>query len=268
VDIVDIGPDLEPSSSTVQFRPGPEDATKMKVDVEVENVGETTKTQNILLVDPRKDSEAVVDTRTVTLNPGQTKTLTDMTWTTSKNDELGTTQSPSEAEVVVQSEDFLDSEGVELLKTEDTNILLPDSKGLKANETVDVFEKIKINGSETTGLNSQFDITSDDGSLHVLPNPDQKFGDEELALLADGRVVDRASIKKLKDKTAGGDLKEVNLEWTPQLGQSGTVELTVQVVGTDVKVSDTIFVAAPAKSFSDAGLSPINTGVDIISGSG
>jgi hypothetical protein len=259
VGIDSISPDVNSSKPGIQFLPGTDDGNpNLQVDATVTNVGETPEQQAVLLIDPRKDSEAVVDTETVNLNPGQSKPVS-FTWSTSKGDRLSDTQPPSEAEVVVQTEDFLDAQGIELLEFKETNLELPD--GLDVNETVDVFNTTVVNGSETTDPTTQFNITSDGGRLHLID--EAKFEGEQVALLADGRVVDVTKVDPLED-----DSNELELSWTPRLGQSGTVTLTVQVVGTDVKVSDTIFVAAPAKSFSDAGLSPINTGVDIISGSG
>jgi hypothetical protein len=258
----------ENSSGVDEFLPGPDNPSEdtLEVEVEVENTGGTVKTQTVTLQDPRPGETSVVDSKTVTVDPGDDEDI-ELEWKTGPSDRLDNNKS---GRVTVSTENDVRNGPVHLLPFVETDLKV-ESFNVGKDTIEAVNEELVVTGGSKNTAPPDVNFTiSADGNPLPSASPDELDG-EQIALVADDTVVDvvvfNGSGNNLHEQLAGTNPSQTfELSWVPTVQDIGSVDLEIRVLVTPEFETDEIDVVSPSESVVPGDTLPIDANVDLISG--
>ena len=257
----------ENSSGVDEFLPGPDNPSEdtLEVEVEVENTGGTVKTQTVTLQDPRPGETSVVDSKTVTVDPGDDEDI-ELEWKTGPSDRINSNQS---GRVTVSTENDVASGPVHLLPFVETDLKV-ESFNVGKDTIEAVNEELVVTGGSynTAPSDVNFTISADGDKLENVSK--SELDGEQIALVADDTVVDvvvfNGSGNNLHQELANDEDKTFELSWVPTVQDIGSVDLEIRVLVTPEFETDEIDVVSPSESVVPGDTLPIDANVDLISG--
>lgn len=205
----------------------------LEVDVTVENTAPHPQSQVITLTAP---DGSIVDGEPVDLDADETTEIT-LEWRTTSGDAVSEEET---GDIIVSSEDTRDTEEVVLEPWDDTAVTID---SIEANDPVEA-------------VRETVEVTVE------LSTAEEPLDDQTLALRANGNLVD---ITENVDISPDGTTVEGELEWTPNAGDVGSADITVELLSQEVSESESVTVLSPVTSFEPSDIPPINVDSDVIS---